>query len=116
MSKTMRIVLVVWIMVLAIIGGFVWWYMNSNARFAHDVTTPVTSGQTGTQIQPTSDSGTQTAQSGQQAQTAQDSVSGSVGATTNTDDSMAQDASAIDSQLSGLNDDNASADHGLSSQ
>jgi len=79
----------IWVIVILIIIGGVWWYLSSSSS-----STPSTT--------PTQ-------------QTNTTSVTGA-NPNDDSDAAMAQDATAIDTQMSGLNSDNASADQGLASQ
>jgi hypothetical protein len=93
MSNTSKLV-TVGVVVVAALGA--WWYMSAPS-------------QTGT---PEQAAGNPSAQTGTQ----NTSGSSAISASASTDASLQQDASSIDTQISGLNSDAASADQGLSSQ
>ena len=95
--------IIIGLVVVVLIAGGVWWYMNSNSSVAAPATD-----QTSDQIN-TDDTTYPTTSTGNTNST-------NVSANTASDASIGQDTTNIDSQMSGLNGDNASADQGLNGQ
>lgn len=98
MSNTSKLV-TIGVTVVVAIGA--WWYMSNSSQ------TGTSEQQTATE-NPSAPTGAQNT-SGTSARSA-------VSASVSTDASLQRDASGIDTQISGLNSDAASADQGLSSQ
>jgi hypothetical protein len=113
MTNTLKILIAV--LVVVVIGGTgAWLYMMQST--AQTVATPLSTSTTTAGTLPASATtgvtGTQGTASAQPAA----SGSGAVTSSSDSDASLQQDASSIDSQMSGLNSDNASTDQGMNSQ